>query len=274
MILFALVSRLALISPCVSPVQMTGPQGPAVMKSLKARSVDGRMPTSCTPIRIHAAFNGKNIVLLRDGHAPKMLPDVSTAALLIETWTRPDLLDPLLAARPGLTEVAIRPPPARHVNLDLAWVMAACERGDAWTGIQAGGCMQFGYLCPGLAIQGVMDTVPIDDRDDPGQARLRLSMLAMTDVVIGRARIGLGGGATAMRVPQPNGQDIVMGAPLIAGRSGYTIPLWKQLALDLTVATDLALWPRRHDGRERNREYQNPSHWLFSGAVGLRWVMQ
>ncbi|MEE2787999.1 MAG: hypothetical protein VX589_11720 [Myxococcota bacterium] len=274
MLLFALVSRLALISSCASPVQITGPQAPALLKTLKTRSHDGSPPTACEPVSVHVTATDEGVVLERAGYGSRILPDVTTAALIVETWTRPDLLDPLLAARTGVGTVVVTPVSEPMTHLNLAWVMSACERGDAWTGIQASGCMQFGHICPGIAIQGLMDTVPIEGRNDVDRSRVRLSVLAMTELVLGQVRIGVGAGATAMRVPQSNGRDTIVGGPLVAGRTGYSFPLWGRLALDLALTTDLALWPRSQGSRSRDQDRHDPSHWLFSGTIGFRWVIQ
>jgi hypothetical protein len=139
--------------------------------------------------------------------------DADAAATAIESWTRPDLADPLLAARAAPRPVAIAPgesPPdpvvtsvaaAPHVR--RAEIAAALEAGVApdgslWRGVRAAGCFHLGAVCVGALARFAEDTLRDGDAVAVGSRRsvVELSLIAAAPRTVGALTltpaIGLG----------------------------------------------------------------------------------
>lgn len=249
---------------CPPSAALSAPM-PELREALARRGV-GAPVEGCpaVEVRVESAVDGLRVA---QSEGPfQRVPDVDTAALLVETWVRADLIDPLLAARRGPP-----PPPARPITLDIGVDGAATNDAGSWIGGRVEGCITLGWICPGVRLRGLYDPGLTGQSATKNVWRVGLGAMATGDIVLGDLRVGLGVGVDVVRTDGLAGVEDASGAPLFEARIGYAVPIAETWAIEASLAGDLALWPRRaqNDLGDQNL----PGLPLFMGlaGVGLRW---
>lgn len=276
------LAALALLSPpCPAAVDARGPVAADLQQALARRAVAG--PTArCPGMVVHIEATDAGFTVRRDTSDPRPVPTLETAALLVETWVRADLIDPLLAARagpplPAPPPVAAPPSPAaparRDLHVDVGLQAGAAGDRSLWTGIYGQGCLELGPVCVGVRAQVRVDPGVKGASEDARVWRLGLGVLATGDMNLGPVRAGVGLGVASVRIDRIDSpEDDIRGAPLLQARVGYPFALSDTWALTVGAAAELALWPRRN-GRADQREEDFPGlpHGTVLAHVGLRW---
>lgn len=279
--MIALAALTLLSTPCPAAVDARGPDAADLQQALARRAV--APPTEgCPGIAVHIERRDAGFDLRREGARAQRVPTLETAALLVETWVRADLIDPLLAARAGPPQptppaaaVTIAPavPPPRDLHLDFGLQAGAADDKSFWTGVYGQGCLKLGAVCVGVRGQVRVDPSVSGASKDARVWRLGLGVLATGDMELGPIRAGVGVGVSSVlidRIGRP--EDDIRGAPLLQARVDHPVQLTDAWALTLGVNAELAFWPRRH-GRTDTREDDFPEspHGTVLASVGLRW---
>lgn len=253
--------------PCPAAVTLRG-EAPGLVDALSRRGIRTPPAPGCAaPVaRIMAADGGLRVA--QGEGAPAAVPDVETAALLIETWVRADLIDPLLAARRGPP-----PPTARPITLDVALDGAWTDDRGSWLGARVEGCIALSWICPGVRLRGLYDPGWSGESATSRVWRVGIGALATADVLFGDSRAGLGVGVDVVRTDGLQGADDITGAPLFELKVGHAFPLAARWAVEVSVAGDLALWPRRARGAADLEAEGLPGlpRFMVLGGLGVRW---
>jgi hypothetical protein len=183
----------------------------------------------------------------------RVVASVDTAAALVESWSRRDIADPLLAPRaprppippPPAPEpepavsvpVPIPPPPSPWMPVLQLGVEA--WDGSAWMAGSVGACFHVGSLCLGGAVRLARELeeheAQINARDWATYKQTDLAALAVVELPISLGRpvllLGVAGGM-GWRFDGIGG---VM-APRGEARVGLALPLWSKLALEVGLA--------------------------------------
>jgi hypothetical protein len=276
---------------CPPAAVVVGPLGAQLTEALQRRDVRVPPPTGCAAPTVEVEATPAGVQVRRPPEPARQVPDLETAALLVETWVRAELIDPLLAARRGPPLPAVMAPPpagrALHfgVGLDTAW---ADDR-SLWAGVRAGGCIELGAVCPGVRLRTLFDGGWTGESAEADVWRMGLGVLATVDYAFGHARAGLGVGASAVRIDhQVTGVDDMRGAPLFEVQLAYAVPISRHWALDLSLAGDFAAWPREGRGGRRGQDdrddqddqdgqddtFPGMPSWMVMAGVGARWTGQ
>lgn len=278
LLLIALLST-AGCPPAAAP---TGPQAGALIEALARRGVAA--PTAgCPAVTLRVETDAAGVRLTRAGHPAQQVPDVETAALLVETWVRADLIDPLLAARrgppppPAPVVVTAAPGATRQVFLQANAAGGTANERSTWVGVEGQGCIELGPTCTGLSARVLFDGGATGESERERVRRLALSVLVSAEVDLGLVRVGGGAGATTVRIDDKDSRsDDVRGAPLFEARVARAVALSDALALDVGLSGDLALWPRhgrRGDDTAAADDFPGQTRWMALAHVGLRWTL-
>jgi hypothetical protein len=202
----------------------------------------------------------------RDGRGTeRLVASVDGAAALIESWTRPDLVDPLLAGRaspPASGARPLPPPemPAGTPRLRLGLESALGTDRSLWWGASLGGCLGLGRFCVGLLGRFAADgfgrgrgRARFRETEPATLARLAIEGLLSAELELA-PRLALGAGLGVGRLASDARRDD-FGRQVSAvglrgdGRIGVALPVSAQLLLDLELAVALAPTARRSPSR-------------------------
>ncbi len=259
-----IVSGSASARTCPPSATLSAPM-PELREALARRGVADPAP-GCPSIavRVEAGAAGLRVA---QGEGPfQPVPDVDTAALLIETWVRADLIDPLLAARRGPP-----PPPVRPITLDVGIDGAATNDIGSWIGARVEGCIALGWICPGVRLRGLYDPGLTGQSAAKDVWRVGLGAMATGDILLGDLRLGIGVGVDVVRTDGQAGVEDASGAPLFEARIGYAVPIAETWAIEASLAGDLALWPRRAQNDLGDQDLPGLPLFMGLAGVGLRW---
>lgn len=273
----------------------------SVERALAERGV--RRPAAGSgAIRVHLveADDGIRLVLVRDGGRPaeRVVANVEIAAAVIESWTRPDLSDPLLAPRrvalarlptvePPPPEASVTAaagaPPGSPVLRVFGETAFASDR-SVWMGAGLGGCLTVGRFCVGLVGRFASDVGPRAGRASfkmttPAQlGRMALEGLATIELPLRLERplVRVGAGAGIGRLSsearhESYGRGVATVGPRAEGWAGVAFPVWSRLLVDLELSAALAPLARR-DAVEAGY-FTLPGEPLGQGraVLGVRW---
>jgi hypothetical protein len=244
---------------CPLAVSLTGDSHAiaTVREVLSARGIDLHREydvSECEAIRAHLAERGSMIVIevTRPGGTTiqRVVDDVATAATVIESFTRADVGDPLLAIRP-VPRTPERPSPSleiaqtqparspRGVRLSSAIETSFGSDRTRWMGMHFGACIMLGPICAGARLRGAS---VVRDRWDDDIDRRSSELLAGIDIPFGIGRWtftpGFAAGLGHMRT-RVGESRIESGGVRADVHATLSIPLWRRLALDLFAAADL-----------------------------------
>jgi hypothetical protein len=236
-------------------------------------------------------------VVVRDRHgrgADRLVASVEVAAALIESWSRPDLVDPLLAtrARPAADGGPAAPAAAtEHTRaggsprLRLAVESALASDQSLWWGASLGGCLTVGRLCLGLlgrfaADGGAGGASPARFRQTSPATLDRLSLEALLggDVSVSSGRFDLsvglaaGVGRLASDVRSDEfGRQVSGIGPRAEGHVNLALLVASQLGLDVELAASVAPTARRQPSTAGYFTVPGEPLGQLRLALGARW---
>lgn len=250
---------------CGPAVELSQP-APELEAALARRGVRGAS-AGCPGLAVRIEPTEGGLSVAREKTAPDTVPDVETAALLIETWVRADLIDPLLAARRGPPPPSPRPLSV-DVGVDGAWTT---DRGS-WIGGRVEGCITLDWLCAGVRLRGLYDPGLTGESAAGRVWRVGLGAMATGELVFGATRAGVGLGVDVVRVDGRAGVEDSAGAPLFEVRAGHAFAIDERWSIEASLAADLALWPRRVQNELDAQALPGLPLLMVLGGVGARWT--
>ncbi len=226
----------------------------AVGEVLAARGISLHV-ANCEAVRARLETRAEGIAIeltqLDGTKIERMVGDAATAATVIESFTRSDVGDPLLASRPlppaperpatdiDITRAQAAPRSPRGVRLSSAIETSFGSDRTRWTGIHLGACIMLGPICAGGRLRGAgvvwapwagdverNSTELLAGIDIPFALRSWTftpgfaAGLGHMDTRIGEYRIETGGVRADVHAT-------------------LSLPLWRKLALDVFAAADL-----------------------------------
>lgn len=218
-------------------------------------------PGSCPALRAQLTRRGEALVVeLTQGDAPaieRVVAEASTAATVIESFTRADVGSPLLAthAVPSTTVDTIRASPVPALD---AWSSRASARGvhvfgafetsyasdrTSWVGAHLGACIMLGPVCAAARIR-VANVASGPGVWESQVERRSIEMLGGLDIpfAVGRATLSPGF-AAGLGQMHTRGQTHDMRSETGGMRADVhltcSIPLSRHLAIDVFGAADL-----------------------------------
>jgi hypothetical protein len=206
----ALAPRAAAAETCAPVARVSGDPAlvEAVVAKLRARGIEvGEVAHGCGAlIAVLDADENRVRVAITDADGrtiERIAGDADGAATAIETWARPELTDPLLAARPAkppvhtaLTIDPEPPPPAppaearvivataapvRTVELFAAVEGGLSDDGALWRSVRAQACVTIRSVCAGAMLRHVADTRESGDAAALGSARSAFDILLIAE---------------------------------------------------------------------------------------------
>ncbi len=237
--------RAASAAPCV---ELNGDPGLVrdVGKLLVQRGVE---LGACPELQVSISRSADGIVVAQDG-AERHVSEPISAAIVLESWARADVAEPLLAAHElvldeaPLTLAADRKAPRGMQVFAAVEDSLASDRTD-WTGVGGGACMMVGRIC----VAGRARYAKVVDGPGPWQHELDRTgseLLLGGDVPLhfGRATVSPGfGGGVGMIDTRSDDRDDHMHSTTPGLRAdahaALSYPLGDRLSLDLTFAVDM-----------------------------------
>ncbi len=205
---------------------------------------------ACPELQVSVSRSADGIVVANDGTERRVSEPIS-AAIVLESWARSDVAEPLLAAHrlvldegPAITSAAARPAPRRVQVFAAVEDSLANDRTD-WTGVGASACMMVGRIC----VAGRARYAKVVDGPGPWQHELDRTgseLLVGGDVPlhVGRATVspGFGGGVGVVDTrSDERGDSMHSTTPGLRAdaHAALSYPLGNRLSLDLTFAVDM-----------------------------------
>jgi hypothetical protein len=252
---------------------LEGPPGLvlAVARGLAQRGLSTSAGTGGADLQVTISQEptGIRVVLRdRDGRGTeRLVATVEVAAALIESWARPDLVDPLLVGKkppspppsPQAVPLASEPQatPGGLPRLRLGLESAVGSDRSLWWGASLGGCLTWGRLCLGL--QGRFAANDAGEsaarfRETTPATLDRLALEAMigvdSEVTVGGVRLGVGAGLGLGRIASDVrlddfGRQVSALGPRAELRIGLGIEVASRVHLDLELGVALAPTARR-----------------------------
>jgi hypothetical protein len=182
--------------------------------------------------------------------------DVASAAILVETWARPDLSDPVLAdLGPGGQTVVVAAPGSR-VTFALA-AAAESARGDdgsVWAGVSLSLAARLGLAVAGLTLRFRTDTELGGDGAQFDADRAGIELLADVDFPIHAGPVVLapgcavGAGWMQARSPDPDMDHIIVEDNHVGLRAEVNLDAYLPVAtgVELYAGLGLELVPLAH----------------------------
>lgn len=227
----------------------------------------------------------------------RRVADVATAATIVESWCRTDLVDALLAPPPGLpaapsggnTRVSVAdaggrgladagPPPFRYA-IGVRPGVAYAGDGSLWVDVAVSACGNWGPVCVGGLVRGGGDLGEFGDSGRFDSKRAGLDVLATIEYPIDLRRVlltaglGVGGGWIRASGPQGTNQhgvvDIDSGFMRVEGAFRVGLPLLERFAFDVGVSAGVS--PLAHTSAfvEDNLTVAGVPLWSVRGTVGF-----
>ena len=263
------LARPALAGPGCMPaarVEGSGAQWSDVVADLERRGIaTSSIPQGCSVIRAQLREVAEGLVVrVVDGDgrtAERAAHTPAAAATFIESWSRADVVAPLLVARadPAVAQRKLTPDKTARPNserwatalsLSTAAETSVATDGSIWFGVNAGVCVPIGAVCAGALARVASDSRWTGDSEDQRSSRLAADVLLGAAFPTRRGRLtilpGLGLGLGWMRITalhsisgnQP--VDVDTGGVRASASLRMSFRLLDQVALDFGLAADLA----------------------------------
>ncbi len=259
-----LAARAASATPCEPSAALAGdPALVAVVGDLLVQHGVGNVGEGCPRVRARLERRDGSIVVVRigDPEEERVVSEPTTAATIIESWTRSDFENPLLATRSApmmhlpssvaSVREALAPsaPPVPAVPARLQMFAAAetsfADDRTSWMGVMVGVCVQLGRAC--ASARGRYAAVV----DGPGMwseaERHAADVLFGGDIPfrIGRTTLSTGFGAGMGSVHTgTRASGMPQGSETFGLRAdahvAWTIPLGLRLSLELSATLDVS----------------------------------
>lgn len=244
----------------------------AIEHTLAGRGITTELVDGCPFVRatISVRTVGLSVAIEDpDGRAhDHVVTDADVAATLIESWVRPDVEAPLLAARgwPGAgprrsaavdpetpPALVLRHDPVRTLGSAVALETSLGSDGSIWWGGSAATCVRLGAICAGADVRLASDSRSSGDSEVHDTARTALDVLLVADVPLrtDAFQVTLGGGAgvgwVRSHAPHaPGVVDVDAGGLRVDAHVIVEIPVARAFAVELRAA--LSLSPLAHVG--------------------------
>ena len=217
----------------------------------------------CPPLRVRLERRGAAIVVVRmsDPSEERIVSNPATAATVIESWSRSDFQDPLLAshvlapvpsraeapgvAREAPTQDAVPYVPPRGIQIFAAAETSFADDRTSWAGAMVGVCIQVGRVC--VSARGRGAVVVAGPRMWDKAERRTADVLLGGDVpfALGPATFtfGIGAGMGSVHTGTQTTKS-TKGSETFGLRAeahvGWTLGLGHRISLDLSMAIDVA----------------------------------
>lgn len=216
-LLFASLPASALADGAAAPacpiaVQLEGEAAltTAIAQALRSHGISTQPPAGCTQTYIRVARTPRGLVVsIREelAETERVVSDPAVAAILIESWVRSDLTDPLLLAPELLVPPAPPLPPTpglplrpgRRFTVSLLFEAGIDKDAASWLGGSFYGCAPVGPICLGAIVRGAAN-FPAAGVGAYLDERLAVDVLASVSWPLRRGRwvvapgLGLGAG--------------------------------------------------------------------------------
>ncbi len=259
----------AVAAPCPPNVVIEGPAAlrDQVVAALAARAVGSDPRPPCPPIRARLEADEAGVVVwVTDAEgrvSQRRVGSPAAAAIVIESWARPELDAMLLRAESGAQHrEPERPPVVVHgaapaasghspVRLALGADTAVGSDGSLWLGLSGLACVRFGPACVGALGRLSQDTKRSGDSERLETARRAVELMLVLDlprslagwIVTPGAQLGLGFNRSTGTVDPATGQvEIDGGGPRAGVHFGASTRLATRWAIGFAVAVDAALF--------------------------------
>ncbi len=263
------LARPALAGTACTPaarVEGTGAQWSDVVADLERRGIaTSYVAEGCSVIHAQLRQVAKGLVVrVVDGDgrtAERTTHTPAAAATFIESWTRGDVVAPLLVARadPAITLRVTTPDKTTKPTIDrltaVLSLSAAAETsvatdGSIWFGMSAGVCIPIGPVCAGALARVASDSGWSGDSEDQSSSRLAADVLLGAAVPVRHGRLtllpGLALGLGWMRITavhsigDTRNADVDTGGVRASASFRMSFRLLDEVALDLGLTADLA----------------------------------
>ena len=246
-------------------VEGSGAEWSDVVADLGRRGIaTSSVPEGCSAIHAELRPAAEGLVVrVVDGDgrtAERTAHTPAAAATFIESWTRGDVVAPLLVARadpaiahrmptPDKTTRATGDRLAATLSLSTAAETSVATDGSIWFGVNAGVCVPIGPACAGALARVASDSGWSGDSEDQRSSRLAADVLLGAALPTRRGRLtilpGLGLGLGWMRITavhsSGNGTiDVDTGGVRASASVRMSYRLLDEVALDVGLAADLA----------------------------------
>jgi hypothetical protein len=269
-----------------------------VVAALARDGIAATAPADCPVVRARLAARPEGVLLIVDdahGRASeRLVADAENAAALIASWTRGDLIEPLLAVRP--TGPGGRPPapdvaaaapaaPDRPVfGIAAAFETSGGFDGSVWFGAHLAGCARLGPTCLGALARFAGDPGLDGDSGTHDTRRLGLEVLLAVDFPIDCGAVfvspGAGFGAGWMNATrtvydpedgEEEAEEVDGGGLRADAHVTLTIPLGAGLALDVGIGLDVWILAHTSPYREEDVILAGEPQGRVRGGLGLRY---
>jgi len=287
--------------PCLRAAKVVGEPAlrQSVIDELDAREVPvaHEAPIAaggrCGKLEAEVADEGDRVrvtIHLDDGRrVERTAADAEGAATIIESWSRRDVSDPLLAVRVAAEgdavgsepvdvgargeRAAARPGPARF---ELGAAVAGVVSGDGarWAGARGHACARVGAVCVGALLGYAKDTEQRGDSEALATERRAIDVLLAVELPIERGVLtvwpGIAVGESLVKIRTEADLDNLVGIGLVAriGAGVRVASAWK-LRADLAVEAAPSATTRIIDPEGMDPDAAGAPRWLGWLGVGL-----
>lgn len=252
-LVIATAAQVARVEACPPAVALTGDDAlvQVIRDQLGARGIASATPP-CPAVRARVERRGALLVVRTEGPGgvpiERAVSEAATAATVIESWTRGDVAEPLLAARevparedvaaPALVAAAPPPPAASGIQLFAAEETSLATDRTMWQGLQLGACVMLGPVC----VAGRVHAGKVVSRPRPWAdfTRKGADFYAGVDVPIalGSLRLTLGfaagyGSMFTHRASDGGKVGIEVSGPRAEAHAAVSFPLTDHIAFDV-----------------------------------------
>jgi hypothetical protein len=265
-------------SSCVPAARVDGGSAieATVIAELRRRGITTSPAGACPFVRADLRERGDNVVVHivdADGRVVERTANGPlAAATLIESWTRADVVAPLLVARPDpvptfpttrtlasqvdtRSQVIATPRPPRDrlppaLSLTASGETSLATDGSIWFGLSAGLCVPMGPVCTGALARVASDPGRWGDSQDRHSSRLAADVLLGAALPFRRGRLtllpalalGVGWMRTSALKSTVSGDtlDVDSGGIRTSSSIQISFALSPRLALDLGLTVDFA----------------------------------
>lgn len=252
------------VCPPAARVESTGAESSDVIADLERRGIaTSSIPEGCTAVHAELRQVAEGLVVrVVDGDgrtAERTTHTPAAAATFIESWTRGDVVAPLLVARADpagaqrfATSNSAKSPSndrlAMALSLSTAAETSVATDGSIWFGVNVGVCVPIGPVCAGALARVASDSGWSGDSEDQRSSRLAADVLLGAAFPTRRGRLtllpGFGLGLGWMRITAQHSMsgtgDVDTGGVRASASLRMSFRVLDDVALDLGLAADLA----------------------------------
>ncbi len=225
-----------------------------LQRELAARGVEGSAATGCELVHATVARSDTHLrVSITDPAgrtSERLVSDVASAATLIETWTHPELSDPILHedVDPTTSVGGTAPPVTARMSFALTAALESSlgSDGSVWGGAALTASAGVGHACAGVTLRFSNDAEFFGDaaRFDADRAGIEILGTADFPFHVGRVLVSpglaIGAGWMRARSPDPDMDHVVVDDDHIGLRTdahaGVYFPLADGVQLYLSAA--------------------------------------